>query len=110
MSFRVGQKVVAVGYDIHYDPNSIMWRHPKAAYPEIGGVYTIRQINVWAKYTLVLLHEVDNQHMLAIVGGKIEPGWDSRAFRPVIEHKTDISVFHRILDNVNIRAPMVPAD
>jgi len=90
MTFRVGQKVVCI-------------RGPFGCYvegkkqPNMGELYTIRAI-----YTDVLrpqygvglhLEEIENPTSL---DGK-EPGFYSSRFRPVVERKTDITVFTEIL-------------
>src|SRR3990167_4610543 len=95
MNFHVGQKVVAVGYkkDGSHVPPSI------ANLPQIGNIYTIRAINVWPTITIVRLYEVDNSHLLSLhqYAGQIEPGYDARAFRPLVTRKTNISIFKRML-------------
>lgn len=65
--------------------------------PEPGGAYTVRSIRqgLQTGVTLLLLAELDNSHM-PVKG--LEPGFDSRYFRPLIERKTDISVFQAMLN------------
>jgi hypothetical protein len=99
MSFHIGQKVVRievsgqVADEIHRRACDVTG----ARLTEIGEVYTIRTINDWPGRTLLTFHELDNSHMLARLGVTIEPGFDSRGFRAVVERKTDISIFIAML-------------
>lgn len=95
MTFRVGQKVVRIG-DGSFRAN------PKAAAagysaPVIGDVVTIRAINAWRDKTILTFEEHDNRHLLKVGCYPFEPGFCSTAFRPIVERKTDISVFTEIL-------------
>ncbi|WP_107341840.1 hypothetical protein [Agrobacterium pusense] len=87
-NFTVGQKVVRIGGNAR--PNV------PAVWPEIGKVYTVRGINVWDYGVLLHLHEIDNSHMVPEYS-RIEPGFQAQFFRPVIERKTDISIFTDML-------------
>lgn len=99
MTFRVGQKVVC----ILRHPNPF----PDAIYPDLGPVYTIREINEWSYGTLVMLNEIDNSHLVGKLG-RLEPGFIASAFRPIVERKADIGFAHEILRKVS-RKDRVPA-
>lgn len=93
----VGQKVVRIG--------GVIAEYLPAKWPEMGKVYTVRTINVWDGYdTLITLEEIDNSHMVPEYG-KIEPGFQAKHFRPVIERKTDISIFKAMLNPSKIKEP-----
>lgn len=105
MTFHVGQKVVCVGMGPKYRGNPILRDSPYNGI-KIGGVYTIRSLNVWSlSLTIVCLHEVDNSHLIGVGGGTIEPGWDIRGFRPLIERKTDsgVAILKKIARDVTER-------
>jgi hypothetical protein len=100
--FHIGQKVVCVTDHGQWtgagDGN---WPSCKK-----GTVYTIRDIDarciehygvVGIRVEELVLPLVDTEI------GLFEPAFHPRRFRPVIERKTDISVFTRILDKVNKR-------
>lgn len=83
--FRVGQRVVRIGgAQKRFDAN----------YPELGQPYTIRGMYEWRGKSLLLLAGIDNTHVMA----GIEPGFDSRWFRPVVDRKYDISIFTAMLN------------
>lgn len=93
--FRVGQKVVCVAW-----PADLITR-AEANYAHVGSVYTIRAINVWPDSTKLRFYELDNSHMTARMGGKIEPGFNAKFFRPVVDRPTDISIFTRMLTDAD---------
>lgn len=80
MTFRVGQKVVCV--DDSPD------RFGRELGVVRGEIYTIRAVLERQGWQGVLLVEVDPGSAA---------GWYASRFRPVVERKTDISVFHEIL-------------
>ncbi len=94
MMFRVGQKVVGIGYNCGGDRDKLP---PGANMPAVGSVYTIRSINEWSDVTLITLQEVDNRHLIGFDGYSLEPGYNIRAFRPIVERKTDISALKALL-------------
>lgn len=98
MTFYVGQKVVCVGGKYRGDIPRPDAEANGAIYPRRGNIYTIRTINVWPGKTLVTLHECNNAHLVKIFGGGIEPGFNARGFRPVVDRKTDISIFTKMLN------------
>jgi hypothetical protein len=105
MSFNVGQKVVRVARYTGWETKRSI-DFPMDGPPIIGNIYTIRAINIWPTWTCLRFHEFDNSHLIPIVGCRIEPGWNSLGFRPLIEHKTDISIFTKILDDVRGKEPV----
>lgn len=104
MTFRVGQKVVCI--DEPRASQKAMW--PNSNWPSKANVYTIRAINVWPDNTLLRLEEVDNRHLEGVLSS-IEPGFPAKHFRPVVERKTDITVFTEILREASepARGPVV---
>lgn len=89
--FYVGQKVICV-------------RHPakiKAffgeAYPHVGGVFTIREIFEARGGECLRLFEISNPPY-PYVEGYMECGFRTNFFRPVVERKTDISIFKALLN------------
>lgn len=90
MTFSVGQKVVLVGWVEKYVP---AWKALGAVYPNVGDVYTIRAIRSWRDSAVLLLTEIDNSHLPYYP----EPGFSQSFFRPIVERKTDISVFTEML-------------
>lgn len=87
--FHIGQKVVCV---------DAATRHPD--YPcdlRKGAIYTIRGFN--DGYSVpgigVLLEEIQGRHWRP--SGE-ERGYHPNRFRPVVERKTDISIFTRMLE------------
>lgn len=93
--FRVGQKVVCV-----YDGE---WQlHGFETTPKYRGVYTIRAISTDCNsgYGLSFeeIHNRPARYVNDIVGPIIkEKMWRSSRFRPLVEKKTDISVFTKML-------------
>lgn len=87
MTFRVGQKVVCVD-----DERPIIRIRPVIR----GNVYTIRAVGEEPYYTgeyWVLLEEVRNSARDDLG----ELAYRTTRFRPIVERKTDISVFTRML-------------
>ena len=85
--FHVGQKVICVNQ---------RWATIDKRRPEKGCIYTIREIYTNGKDVGFRFFEITNpprQH----ADGFAESAWHSRFFRPVIERKTDISIFQRML-------------
>lgn len=90
MTFRIGQKVIAV-----YDGNSITPCVQKRL--TVGAIYTIRDVDsrllaIHGQPT-VRVDEVIN----VIENGWWEPGYQLKVFRPVVDKQTDISFAHEIL-------------
>jgi hypothetical protein len=106
MVWRVGQKIVSI---VNWEYGA--GRDERTAVPEKDAVYTIRGIRAVetsarpAKPGEVgfLLVEILNPEVSTPAGIR-EQSFSSLGFRPVVEGKTDISVFQEILDRENQRA------
>ena len=101
-SFHVGQKVVCV--DDHF--NCGYARLVKT--PIKGQVYTIRRLYTFkactgSVVTIVHLEEIVNP-VLKWDAGVMEAGFVPRRFRPVVQRKTDISLFTSMLNPFRERA------
>ena len=91
MTFRVGQKVVCI--DNSMAPGLQRWHGQ--TYPEIGPVYTVRAIVLSSSgYECLLLAEIVNP---IPDGYRGEGGFEAVRFRPIVERKTDISIFTDML-------------
>lgn len=93
--FRVGQKVVCVhaGDSIHIGGN--MWLPGEEIHE--GAVYTIHStfIERGTQSVMVRLNEVKRTRECFLVWG--HDGYGAYRFRPIVERKTDISIFKRML-------------
>lgn len=96
--WHVGMKVVCIAKRPSY-------AEADAVYPEIGQVYTIRELRddtpLGGKGVVVLLVELDNTHFIGRSSPRghayVEPGFTPKGFRPVLTRKTDISIFTALL-------------
>jgi hypothetical protein len=95
MTFRVGQKVICVGYRNPQFPLS-----DPAFKLTKGASYTIRDIDT----RFISMHGVMTIRVEEVVRpsencafGPWEPGYHPLCFRPVAEKKTDISIFTQLL-------------
>lgn len=89
MTFRVGQKVVCV--DV---PARNSWAlYPWPACVVLGGVYTVRSLDCIGDFYGLTIDEypppIDNQDR--------EVTFNTKRFRPVVERKTSIEIFERML-------------
>lgn len=96
--FRVGQKVVCVSAGTN--------GHPMDIRPRVGCVYTIRGIEFDRPAPIhpvgLWLEEIKNPlRSYAGYSEFSETSFSALRFRPVIERKTDISVFTEILRKVS---------
>lgn len=94
--FVVGQKVVLV-HD--FDPG-VRASAPGdgITLPQMGVVYTIREIGLYCDEPIVWLNEIVNEpHFYIDIFDVAEQGFGATRFRPVVEKKTDISVFTAML-------------
>ena len=107
MSFHVGQKIVCINGNF----KDSRW-YRSLYQPKQGHIYTIRDF-AHAEYvaasdspsgSFVYLVEIINPPVLWY-NGFWELAWPLRRFRPVIERKTDISIFTKILDDVRAKEP-----
>lgn len=88
MTFRVGQKVKYVGPDFGSPWNQIT--------PTPNAEYTVRACGFVMGEDAILLNEVINAPRQWAEG--IHELWmNSKFFRPIVERKTDISIFKRML-------------
>jgi hypothetical protein len=93
--FHIGQKVVCIaGFKRH--------GFGLETFPVKDGVYTIRDLCRCGDTLGLRLEEIINQPM-PYAEGRLEAVFGAQFFRPLIERKTDISCFTRILDKVNKR-------
>ena len=93
--FVVGQRVVMV---TEYDAQSYARAASEGVtLPTKGSIYTVRGIEPGAGWqsnlTFIWLDELSNPPSC----DGIEPNWDTNMFRPVVERKTDISIFTAML-------------
>jgi hypothetical protein len=97
MTFRVGQKVACIRNDWNSD-DPPGWAPPtlNRALPQVGEVFTICGLREDGFLNLEEMWIVGRD-----AGDTISFDW--AAFRPLIEKKTDISVFTKILDDVSKR-------
>ena len=92
--FQIGQKVVCVAgkWDGGYGDE---------IFPQIGSVYTVRGIDLnrfGSRCTTGLwLCEIHNEKRRYRTVGFVEASFASDCFRPLIERKTDISIFKKML-------------
>lgn len=92
--FRVGQKVVAVGNGMKRKPGDAAHNIP------LGTVCTIREIDTrclaaHGMATVRLVEYVNRVEQTCM--GPWETGYRPDCFRPIVERKTDISVFKKML-------------
>lgn len=95
-NFHVGQKVVCVDGKFHPDFCDV------PCLPVEGAVYTIRAIELMTAVTgerspIIKLVEIVNPVMEWEIGDE-EFGFVPRRFRPLVERKTDISLFKAMLN------------
>jgi hypothetical protein len=95
MTFRVGQKVVCIDADF---PHSMYSEYVQ--FPKKNGVYEIRGILPFVDPAdgrqFIYLAGITNRK-LAYLQGAFESAFPSNRFRPIVERKTDISVFTKML-------------
>lgn len=89
---RVGQKVVCV-YNGSDEPGSWFGDIPK-----VNHIYTICGFEVVDGVDCLLLEEIRNKYITN--NGDISEAYAAYRFRPLVEKKTDISIFSEILRKV----------
>lgn len=94
MAFRVGQKVVCV--DDAEPTFHGVWAH----YQVKGQIYTVTAVG--------LVNNLDRKKLPCILvaelnRNELSPLWEHR-FRPIVERKTDISIFTKMLTDTKIGA------
>lgn len=106
--FYVGQKVVRVR-SAHVSGGGIVPAEAIArlghSAPALGEVVTIRAINTWSNWTALRFEEHHNEQFVADGVCGIEPGFNAQHFRPVVERKTDISIFTAMLNPSKVEMP-----
>ncbi len=99
--FRVGQKVVCVDSEMLIG----IWA-PDEVGPIVGGIYTIRRIFLdYDGDAIVWLNEIARGPLAKAQHGD-NAGYLAIRFRPVVERKTDISIFTRMLTDDFVGAPV----
>ena len=103
LDWKVGDKVVCVAAGM---PTYKTSRWGQFNRPEVGTIYTLREIFVETRFTgistkaspvFIRLMEVTNPEVDTYVG-PYEPAFSARCFRKVQPHKTDITIFTAMLD------------
>ena len=95
--FRVGQKVVRVSSNSGDERGIAAVKKYGHSAPHLGEICTVRSINVWPLSTIITLVEHDNSRIRKALNLAYEPGFNARCFRPVVERKTSIEVFRKLL-------------
>jgi len=103
--FHVGQKVVCVGTDgtLRVDWEALV-AYYKIARPSRGSIYTIRDIRVGRVRQHVRLVEIINPKAKFSDAPDQEPWFWAEAFRPIVDRKTDISIFTEMLTKTGVDA------
>ncbi len=90
--FNVGQKVECINGDranYHAEYDYVL--------PAKGQIYTIREITLSHRGNQYFRVNEIHQRPYVFAEGTIEPWFAALRFRPVVERKTDISTFTRML-------------
>lgn len=96
MTFHVGQKVVCVNAGLlPGQPPYTEWDEGEALVE--GKIYTVRRCFVEDGRLILWLDEVARSRRARLAWGN-NVGYGACRFRPLIELKTDISIFKRILE------------
>lgn len=97
MAFYVGQKVVFLGFINARVPGKNC--HGWEQFPQAEQVYTVRSVSAFPVTggVMLRLEEVVNAPS-PYIGGIYEIGFAAERFRPVVERKTDISIFKAMLN------------
>lgn len=100
MAFRVGQKVACIKGGVFCHPEN-----PNSVILNKGDVFTIRGIDEPSADCAVLgLWFVEIK--LEPLEGCQEPSFAARRFRPIVEPKTDISIFTAMLETKKAKEPV----
>jgi hypothetical protein len=95
MAFYVGQKVTPNGRSSAGNELGRKLARSGISAPKFGDVVIIKTINVWHRVTLLTFVEHDNFHLST---NGYEPGFNAECFSPIVERKTDISIFTKMLN------------
>lgn len=100
--FHVGQKVVCVPAERAAWRKNLKSVSPEENLPKKGNIYTIRAVMAFGETMWLHLEEVANRPRLYAfpdgVSRLMECPFEARYFRPVVERKTDISIFTAMLN------------
>ncbi len=94
MAFRVGQKVVCIKANF-YNPQ---YKLPHNL-PKVGDIYTIRNMDIGTcgddgvPQVALMFHEL----VYPVLKCGFEFSFSASSFRPLVDRKTDISIFTRML-------------
>lgn len=91
--FKVGQKVVCVDNNPHPGRG---W--PKGECPSKGVIYTIKDMWIDFKESVEVFEFVELNRPISSIMFGYKSGYAASRFRPVVERKTDISIFTAILN------------
>ncbi len=93
MSFRVNQRIICID---DTTPGCLAWKKDEALVK--GRIYTVRRCFVWPNDgTLILwLNEVCRCKSAQMEWGR-DIGYGAYRFRPIVERKTNIEIFQRLL-------------
>ncbi|TQX91281.1 hypothetical protein EQW76_00645 [Rhizobium sp. rho-13.1] len=99
-NLRVGMKVVCIEGGTQCPVGCVVLNDFVKA--DKGKVYTVRAVGVGAisQMAIIRLVEIPDQWVDVLLHGEIMRGdvvFDAAAFRPVVERKTDISIFKAML-------------
>lgn len=98
MAFYVGQKVVRLEPPSMEDMFAEYPILRTLAFPETGKIYTIRGFHRCLGSERIWLEEINNPPILFRYIGMSEVSFDPRYFRPIVERKTSIEIFERMLN------------
>jgi hypothetical protein len=100
-NFHVGQKVVCVGCEGTPRPKGYWEKWQKdwnVTLPQRGVIYTVRDARMTPTGVgFIRVCEIRNPDVEYIDARHQEPWFFSEGFRPVVERKTDISIFNAML-------------
>jgi hypothetical protein len=98
MNFRVGQKVVCMDAAPHakYSPWKVRLGASMDGLKD-RAIYTVRAVNLYRGQPCIYLAEIARS-LDPNIPEAGEPGYSPKRFRPVVERKTDISIFTAMLD------------
>ena len=107
--FQIGQKVVCVDDSTTNPTTRASLQSQGMIWPSKGLIYVIRWIGRWyfndGPLLAVRVAEIINPTVTWSDGDTDELAFLASRFRPIIERKTDISAFTKILDDVRHKAP-----
>lgn len=103
---HVGQKVVCIGTEGTPGIDWDAWaKHWKIIRPKRGLIYTVRHTRMGKEQQHIRISEIVNPIIKFADAPDQEPWWWASGFRPIIEPKTDISVFTAMLNGAPVEQP-----